>query len=43
VGNTWGKLVPALSEQLRTDGELVTTVPDARAAVAAIVAELGAR
>jgi hypothetical protein len=43
VGDTWGKLVPAVSDQLRTDGELVTMVPDARAAVAAIVAELGAR
>ena len=43
VGDTWGRLVPALTAQLDTNGELVTVVPDGGAAVAAVVAGLGAR
>jgi uncharacterized protein (TIGR00730 family) len=42
VGETWKAVVPALATQLDTKGELVTVVEDAGAAVAAIVARLGA-
>lgn len=41
VGDTWEAVVPALAAQLKTDGRLVTVVPEAGAAVAAIVARLG--
>ena len=41
VGDTWQQLVPTLAAQLRADGGLVTVVPDAAAAVAAVVDQLG--